>query len=889
MPLSGDETLPMFKRHSRVGRAVIVAAFIGGWLGSLSDVQTSAPAFARETIPRPSVGHTHAQKPISPASSRQAEKPVAAPTAVGAPRQFLDKYCIACHSDRVRTAGLSLESLDVTSPAVAAESWERVIAKLRAGSMPPPGRPRPDSAVYHTMAGWLESEIDRAWLANPNPGRTNAVHRLNRTEYNNAVRDLLAIDVDVRSQLPGDDTADGSFDNFADVLTISTAHLERYMSVARQVTRLATGLPPTTPGLATFEIPLHIVQDDRQSEDLPFGSRGGLAVRYDFPVSGEYLIKVRLRRQYQDYIMGMGWPQQLDVRLDGKLLKRFTVGGGAQGRPAAASYAGDGEPGFAGAPEWETYMQMTGDAGLEVRVPIDAGPRVVGVSFVRELWEPEGLPQPLQRGRVLTNDELYMGYASVGSVQIGGPYTSPVTATATPSRGAIFSCHPGSSGDESKSKLSARTAETRACATKILSRMARLAYRRPVTAGDVQALLEFFDLGQHDGGSFDTGIQFALERMLVDPDFLLRVDRDPATSKQATPAPSTYRLTDLAVASRLSFFLWGSIPDERLLDLAEHGQLRKPAVLEQQVRRMLADPRATRALVDDFTGQWLNLRRLGEVLVHPDFYPSFDESLLEAFKRETELFVASTLREDRSVLDLLRANYTFVNERLARHYGISGIYGSRFRRVDLSNLNERGGLLAHGAILTTTSYPDRTSPVLRGKWLLNNIFGLPAPPPPPGVDTNLAETKPGTKPQSIRERLAQHRRDPGCASCHSVIDPLGFALENFDAIGGWRTVDESGRQVDASGNTVSGAKVEGLSGLRALLLEQPGQFPRTVTEKLLAYAIGRRLDYYDRPAVRQIVHDAAAQDYRWSALILGIVKSPPFLMRASHVVASEKP
>ncbi len=507
MSLSEDETLRMVKRHSRVGRVLVFAAFLGGWLGSVSSIHTSA---------------------------RQVERSVAAPIAAGSPRDFLDKYCISCHSDRVRTAGLSLESLDVTRPMDAAESWERVIAKLRAGSMPPPGRPRPDAAAYHTVTGWLESEIDRAWATNPNPGRTNAVHRLNRTEYNNAIRDLLAVDVDVRSQLPGDETADGSFDNFADVLTISTAHLERYMSVARQVTRLATGLPPTRPGLATFEIPLHIVQDDRQSEDLPLGSRGGLAVRYDFPVSGEYLIKIRLRRQYQDYIMGMGWPQQLDVRLDGKLLKRFTVGGGAQGRPAAASYAGDGEPGFAGAPEWETYMQMTGDAGLEVRVPIEAGPRVVGVSFVRELWEPEGLPQPLQRGRVLTNDELYMGYASVGSVQIGGPYRNTGAATDTASRQAVFVCAPATPQNRSRTGES----DDRACATRILSRMARLAYRRPVTKEDVRTLLGFFDSGLRDGEGFDAGIQFALERLLVDPDFLLRVYRDPPEKRGRETFPA---------------------------------------------------------------------------------------------------------------------------------------------------------------------------------------------------------------------------------------------------------------------------------------------------------------------------------------------------------------
>jgi hypothetical protein len=796
----------------------------------------------------------------------------------------LKRYCFSCHNERLQTGGLALDGLDLSKPDANPDVWERVIAKLRTRSMPPAGLPRPDAAAYHGIVTWLETEIDRSWAANPRPGRVNAVHRLNRSEYNNAIRDLFALDVDVRPLLPGDETADGSFDNFADVLTISTAHLERYLSVARQVTRLAVGLPPATPGVQTFEIPLHVVQDDRQSEDLPFGSRGGLAIPYNFPVDGEYVINVRLRRQYQDYVMGMGWPQRLDVRLDGKLLERFTVGGAAPGRPAAASYAGDGEPGFAGAPEWEKYMQLEADAGLEVRVPVTAGPRIVGVSFVRELWEPEGLPQPLQRGRVLTNDQIYMDYASVGSVQIAGPYGIAAPATDTPSRRAIFTCSPapsagGSNGAEGKAAAARQSDEETGCATEILSRMARLAYRRSISQADVQTLLGFFSAGRREGGSFDAGIQFALERMLVDPDFLLRIYR--TRTAPEVGQNGTYPLTNTEVASRLSFFLWGSVPDEPLLALAEAGELTRPAVLDQQVRRMLADPRASRALVDDFAAQWLNLRRVGEVVVHPDFYPNFDESLLQAFEQETKLFVASTLQEDRSVHDLLRADYTFVNERLARHYDIPGVYGSRFRRVTLPNPDQRGGLLAHGSILATTSYPDRTSPVLRGKWLLDNIFGVTVPPPPPGVNTTFPEIKPGTVPPTMRERLAQHRNNAVCSSCHSAIDPPGFALEHFDAIGGWRTVDEGGRPVDAAGTLVSGAPLNGLSGLRAALLEPPDQFPHTLTEKLLAYAVGRRLEYYDRPAVRQIVREAAADDYRWSALVLGIVKSPTFLMRAA--------
>jgi mono/diheme cytochrome c family protein len=797
--------------------------------------------------------------------ARQPQQPAApAASATSSPQAVFNQYCITCHNQRLRTAGLALDTLDPATPSANAEVWERVIGKLRAQSMPPPGRPRPDAATYRSAATALERDIDQAWAAHPNPGRIGAVHRLNRTEYTNVIRDLFALDLDVRPLLPGDETADGSFDNLADALSISTAHLERYLSVARQVTRTAVGLPPASPGIETFDIPIHVLQNDRQSDDLPFGSRGGIAIPYNVPVDGEYLVKVRLQRQYQEYLKGMGWPQQLDVRLDGKLIKRFTVGGDAKGRPAALSYAGDGEPGFAGDPEWEKYMQVTGDALLEVRLAVTAGPHIVGISFVRELWEPEGLPRPPQRGRTIANDNDYMGYANVGAVQIGGPYKGAAPAQETPSRRAIFVCQPRSQSDE------------RACATTILSKITRRAYRRPVTKGDVDGLLEFFERGREDGHSFEAGIQLALERVLVDPDFLLRVYRDPSGRDAA------YRLSDLEVASRLSFFLWSSIPDDRLLDLAESKQLTRPATLEREVRRMLADSRATSALVDGFAAQWLNLRRVGEVVVDPDRYPTYDESLLQAFQRETELFIASTLREDRSVVELLNANYTFVNERLARHYGIPDIYGSRFRRVALANSDQRGGLLAHGSVLATTSYPDRTSPVLRGKFLLNNILGLPSPPPPPGVDTNLAEVKPNAPPPTIRERLAQHRTNPSCASCHSVIDPLGFALEQFDAIGGWRTTDESGRPVDSAASTLSGATLDGLAGLRAFLLAEPEQFPRTVTEKLMAYALGRRLEYYDRPAVRAIVHEAAANNYRWSSLIAGIVKSPAFLMRGTE-------
>jgi mono/diheme cytochrome c family protein len=797
------------------------------------------------------------------------QQTVASGTTITSPQEMVNQYCITCHNERLRTAGLVLDGVDAANAASHPDIWERVATKLRAGSMPPPGIPRPAPAVYRNVADLIEAQLDRAWTDNPNPGRNSAVHRLNRTEYQNAVQDLLAVDLDVTSLLPGDETADGSFDNFSDALTISRAHLERYLSVARQVSRLATGLPPMQPGVDTFEVPLHVVQNQRQSELLPLGSRGGMAVTYNFPVDGEYVIRVKLRRQYQAYLVGMGWPQQLDVRLDGKLLERFTVGGTATGRPAGASYAGDGEPGFAGDPDWEKYMQITGDAHLEVRVAVEAGPRVVGVSFIRALWAPEGLPQPLQRGRVITNDQIYMDYAAVGSVEIAGPYT-PVGISDTPSRQVIFSCQPETRQEE------------RPCAKNILSRLARLAYRRPVTEEDLNPLLEFFETGRNAAGQFDDGIQLALERLLVDPDFLLRVHHDP-TGQTATQR--SYQLSDLDLASRLSFFLWSSLPDEELLANAESGELSSPGTLEQQTRRMLTDPRAVRALVEDFSAQWLNLRRVGEAVVDPNRYPNYDESLLLAFEEETKRFVASTVREDRSIRALLNADYTFVNERLARHYEIPGVYGSRFRRVNLTDPNQRGGLLAHGSILTTTSYPDRTSPVLRGKWLLDNLFGIRVPAPPPGVDTNL-ETAPGAVPASIRERLEQHRRNPTCASCHAVMDPVGFALENFDVIGGYRQTDATGQPVDATGTTTTGTQIEGLVGLRGLLLEEREQFPRTVTAKLLAYALGRPLEHYDQPAVRQIVRNAAADDYRWSSLILGIVKSPAFLTRATQLAAN---
>ena len=785
---------------------------------------------------------------------------VAQEAASGSPRAVLDRYCVTCHNGRLLTGGLSLEeaAVDAADPSRHADVWERVIAKLRTGAMPPPGRPRPDAATYDAVAARLEADIDRVAAANPDPGRTSTVHRLNRTEYRNAVRDLLALDLDVTPLLPGDETSDTGFDNNADVLSISTAQLERYLSAARTISRLAVGLPPAAPAFETFDVPLLLLQDDRQSEDLPLGSRGGVAIPHHFPVDGEYLVKIELRSNWQDYILGLGSEHLLDVRIDGELVQRFTVGGEDHGRPAPVTFT----IAERGDPEWEAYLQ-TADDDLEVRVPVEAGPRTVGVSFVRNVWEPEGILLPRQAGEVLSNDEAYHGNAAVAAVGIGGPY-EPAGPGDTPSRRAVFTCRPDAGASE---------AAERACAEEIVSGLARRAYRRPVTAADVDTLLGFFDSGRESGGGFDAGVQLALERMLVDPDFLLRIERDPAGAAPGAP----YRLSDVEIASRLSFFLWGSIPDEALLDAAEAGRLTDPAVLDEQVRRMLADPRA-RSLVDDFAMQWLHLRNLEDVKGDPVPFPDFDDNLVEAFRHETTLFLASTLREDRSVLDLLDADYTFVNERLARHYGIPGVYGSRFRRVPLPDLTQRGGLLGHGGLLALTSYPTRTSPVLRGKWLLDTILGAPPPSPPPDVPA-LPEGEGGGRTTSVRERLERHRQAPACATCHASIDPPGFALEQYDGLGAWRTRDEYGNPVDASATLPSGRRVEGMAGLRAWLLERPGQFAGTVTEKLLSYALGRGLEHADRPTVRAVVREAAADDYRWSALVAGIAKSPAFLMR----------
>ena len=769
-------------------------------------------------------------------------------------RQTVNTYCLACHNDFLRESGLSLQSVDFSRPADHADALERVVKKLRAHMMPPDGMPRPPFEMYEVMTGWLESELDAAWAADPDPGQVTPLHRMNRYEYNNTINALLGIDVDVMDLLPGDPTADGSFDNIAASLPFTTAHMERYMSVARQVTRLAVGLPPAGPTTSSYEIPLYMSQDWRQNNDMPFGSRGGVSAEHYFPVDGEYRIRVQLQTNYQDYIKGLGWEQLLEIRLDGRLLERFEIGGDAPGIPAPLSFTGTGEP---GSTDWEQFMLYGAGQGLAVEVPVSAGPHLVTAAYVRQQVDEERAPQPRQGGRLVANDEAYLDYQKVHAIDISGPYGEIGPPADSPSRAQIFSCYPD------------RPAEELDCASEILTTMARRAFRRPATSADTELLLGFFAGGRESGGSFDAGIQFALEYLLSDPEFLVR------SYRQGNGLDGIHELRDLELASRLSYFLWSRAPDEELLGLAEAGRLSEPGVYEQQARRLLADPRGIETLVEDFAAQWLNLRRLDEVVIDTVIFPEYDVSLIEAFGRETELFIADTLRRDASILDLLGADYSFVNERLANHYGIEGVYGSRFRRAELPDPDQRGGLLANGALLTVTSYPGRTSPVLRGKWLLDNLLGTPPPPPPPNVPL-LEETSRGQIPASIRDRLAQHREDPVCASCHVVIDPLGFALENFDVIGAWRDFDEGGNPVDPNGNYPGGIEFSGFADLRDWMLDRPDQFAHTVTEKLMTYALGRRVEHHDQPVIRRIVREAAAQDYRWSALILGIIQSEPF-------------
>jgi mono/diheme cytochrome c family protein len=768
----------------------------------------------------------------------------------------LDRYCVTCHNARLRTGGLSFEQLDPALVGRDPETWEKVARKLRTREMPPQGLPRPDQATYERLVTTLEAALDDAVAANPQPGRV-AIHRLNRTEYTNAIRDLLALDVDGRALLPADEPDQQGFDNVAGVLSVSPRLLENYMAAANTISRLAIADATISPVEDTVRIPTATVQDDRASEDLPFGSRGGVSIPYHFPLDGDYRIKVVLKRQLYLYLIGMGEPHQIDVRLDGTLLKRFSIGGEGKGMTAPESFAGNTQ----GDPQWEVYMH-TADEGLSVHAPITAGTHRVGVSFVRRHWEAEGVLQPPQRGFARTTNELYFGNPSVDSVSIAGPLAVRPTKN-SPARRHVFICRP----------TGATTEE--ACARRILSTLARRAYRGPVSDNEIATLLAFYRAGRDEEG-FEAGIQQGLRRILASPRFLFRIEREPTTIRRAGPSgpAGAYRVSDLDLASRLSFFLWSSIPDDELLAVAAKGTLGERATLERQVRRMLADPRA-QALVDNFASQWLTVGKLAGVVPDVDAYPEFDENLRDAFKQETRLFIGSQLREDRSVIDLITADYSFVNERLARHYRIPNVYGSHFRRVTFSD-GRRGGLLGQGSILTVTSYPNRTSPVLRGRWLLDNVLGAPPPPPPPDIPL-LNESGADAKSMSIRQQMEAHRKNPSCAVCHVRMDPLGFSLEHFDALGKWRTVSD-GVAVDASGALPDGTRFEGIAGLRQLVASHREDFARTFTQKLLAYALGRSLEARDLPAVRRITRDAAGSGYRWSSVMIGVATSTPFTM-----------
>ncbi len=775
-------------------------------------------------------------------------------TAATPERELLDRYCVACHNERLQTAGLELDNADVTHVSADPGLWERVVRKLRAGAMPPAPRPRPDGATYARFIERLETELDTAAAADPNPGRTEAFHRLNRAEYRNVIRDLLALDVDVAELLPADDGSYG-FDNIAGVLGVSPTLLERYLSAAKQVSRLAVGSPELPPTALTFRRSADDAQDARLA-GLPFGTRGGMAIAYNFPVDAEYQIRVRLSRDTADNLAPFTDRHELDVSLDGEHLQTFTVG-----EPAPEGAARN-SPEYL---EWRTRQRRV-DENWVLRVPVPAGPRTLRVAFRKKTSAyAETLRQPYLRPYTNTTggDTRYQPYLE--SVVITGPYEAsdaPPTVE-TPSRARIFTCRP-EAGDE---------AAGRECAREILSVLARRAYRRPIVERDLDVLLRFYEDGLRDGG-FEAGIELALRRLLAGPEFLFRVVRDPADVEPGV----NYPLTGLELASRLSFFLWSSIPDDELLDAAVAGRLHDSEVLEAQVRRMLADGRAA-ALVENFAGQWLYLRNVPALAPDENRFPDFGEALRRAMERETELFVESVMREDRSVLELLTADYTFVNERLARHYDIPNVYGSHFRRVTLPDATRRG-LLGHGSILAATAYPTRTSPVLRGKWVLENLLGTPPPLPPPDVPS-LEETTGAGRPLSMREAMEQHRANPVCASCHRLMDPPGFALEQFDAVGKYRTHNEASAPIDASGVLPDGTVFEGAAGLRDALLQRPDLFVTTLTEKLLTYALGRGVEHYDSPAIRAIVRDAERDDSRFSSIILGIVESVPFQMRRS--------
>jgi len=751
------------------------------------------------------------------------------------------EYCTACHNQRVLAAGLVLDGpeADITRIPEHTGLWEKVVRKLRSGAMPPAGARRPAQETSDRLVAFLEGELDRAAAARPNPGQP-LIRRFNRAEYANAIRDLLALEIDASTLLPADDSTHG-FDNNADALGVSPVLPERYLAAAGKISALAIGDTAQDPIDVTYR-PAPDTTQNKHVEGLPLGTRGGLLIRHTFPVDAEYVIRPSLWRSNSGFIRGLVHQHELEITIDGQRVHLEPVGGEADLWPLIH------------------YPVETGekiDARLQVRLPVKAGPHSVGVTFLERngaMVPPEVL-QPFESA--LDPFDSY-GMPQIDTVVISGPF-DPSGPGDTPSRRRIFVCRPRSASEED------------GCARRILSNLARQAYRRPVTNVDIDTLFRFYQQGRRKG-SFDSGVQLALRRLLTDPEFIFRIERDP----EGAPPGTVHPVSDLELASRLSFFLWSSIPDDELLTVASEGRLRRPGVLEQQVRRMLDDQRS-RALVTNFAAQWLHVRNLQNVAPDRIGFPDFDDNLRQAMRREMELFFESIIREDRNVIDLLTADYTFVNERLARHYGMPNIYGSHFRRVTLTE-EFRKGLLGKGSVLTVTSYPNRTSPVVRGKWILENLLGTPPPPPPPDVNTSLQENRPGERPRTVRERFEAHRRSPTCASCHRLMDPPGFALENFDAVGKFRTHEE-GLPIDATGQLPDGTTVDGPLTLRQALLRHSELFVQVMTEKLLTYALGRGLTDTDMPVVRSIVRQAAAQDFRFSSLVLGIVRSTPFQMR----------
>ena len=775
-------------------------------------------------------------------------------------RLILNQYCVTCHNETLKTAGLLLDKADLANPGADAALWEKVLLKLQTRSMPPVGLPRPDDNFYISFAGHLETNLNALVAARPNAGRTVTAHRLNRTEYTNAVRDLLGVNINGAELLPPDNS--GGFDNLGDSLSVSSVLMEKYLLVARQVSQLAIGDPNIAIDSHQYTVSPYLLQNDRMSQDLPFGTRGGIAVDHRFPLDGEYELNVRLlRTDDTSLVVGMGKPSYIEVRIDGKRVDVLTVGGENTGLALGNGGADKVPPDFD-----QAQYERTADAPLKIRLPVKAGDHQIQVAFLEEnfAWESPIAQRNYDNyftARIREEYERAWVEPSVSNITITGPFKSQGPGN-TLSREKIFVCTPKGPADQE------------ACARKILANLARSAYRRPVTEEDVQPLIRLYKSALDKYGVFDAGIQMAIEGLLVNIDFLFRIESDPVNVARDT----NYELSNIELASRLSFFLWSSIPDNELLTLAENGRLSNSEVLGQQVNRMLKDDRS-KTLVTNFAEQWLLLRNLPHIEKNLELFPAFDESLRQDFQTETGLFIASIFRDDRSILDLFRADYRIINERLARHYEIPDVYGNKFRRVTVKDENKKG-LLTQGAVLSITSYPNRTSPVLRGKWVLENILAAPPPPPPANIPA-LKEKDDGGKALTMREAIEKHRANPVCAVCHNRMDPIGFGLENFSPIGQWRTKD-AGQPIDSSGMLPDGSLFQGPAELQKALLLKPKIIASAFTQKLLTYAMGRDLHYYDMATVRDIVHESGDSDYRFSDIVIGIVNSIPFRMRRTN-------